>query len=89
MMKTLNNMQEEKIEVLIKVPKDWLETNELDILSMFGGRIRDKVKDKILDSAMEKIMKKIKLPNIKITPAEIKNRMLTILAERALENRNE
>ena len=78
--------KENTIEVLLRVPKDWLEINELDIFSMFGGHIRDRVKDKLLEEATAKIMKKIKLPKIKITPAEIKNRMITIMAEKALEN---
>ena len=77
----------ETIEVLLKVPKDWLSTNDLDILSMFTGRIRDRVKNRLLDEATEKIMKKINLPKINISPKEIKDRMLTILAEKALEEK--
>ena len=75
------------IEVLLKVPKDWLSTNELDIFSIFGGHIKDRVKDRLLEEATSKIMKEITLPDIKITPEEIKSRMLTIMAEKALETK--
>ncbi len=75
------------IEVSIKVPKGWLSTNDLDFLSLFTGRIKDRVKDKLLDEATAKIMKQIDLPKIKVSPEEIKDRMLTILAEKALEEK--
>ena len=82
-------MQSKDIEVKIKVPKDWLSISELDICSMFGGRIRDTVKTELIKEATENILKKLELPKIKITAQEIKDRMLTILAEKALADKND
>jgi hypothetical protein len=79
---------EEKIEVLIKVPKNWLDLDQLDLLTTLGGSIRHRVSDAILEKATKEIVSKIKLPKFKINVNDVKNKMLSILAQKALEQRS-
>ena len=81
--------QKKDIEILIKVPRGWLSENELDFLTMLGRGLRGKIADRVTEGAVEKILEQIDLPKIIVTKEEIKSRMLDILAERALENKNE
>ena len=76
-------MNKKDIEVKIKVPLNWLRMNELAFLGTLGRGVRGKVSDRVIDGAVEKILKEIAIP--KIDPKEIKDKMLTILAERALD----
>lgn len=75
-----------QIEILIKLPHDYFfQKSELDFLATFGGTFRDSFQRKLMDGAVEQALKEVHIPKIEIDPKEIKDRMLTILAERALE----
>lgn len=75
-----------KIEILIKLPTNYfMKKDELDILSSFTGRFQDSFQERILAGAVEKALKKVEFPEIKISKEEVKEKMLEILAERALE----
>ncbi len=73
------------IEVSIRVPEDWLDMDELDLMRLIGGRVKERVEDSVMDRAIDKIMGEIKIPKVKISPKEVKDRMLDIMAQRALD----
>lgn len=76
-----------ELEILIKLPSDYfMNKNELDLLSTFSGTFRDSFQERLVTGAVEKALKEIKLPEITISKEEVKEKMLKILAERALEN---
>jgi len=78
------------IEVKIKIPKDWIDDdgisdNRLKLLSLLAGRTQERMKRDVFAGAVEKIIEKTKLPKVKITKEEVKDRMLDIMAQRALD----
>ena len=77
------------IEVKIKVPIDYLTRNQLDVMQNILGLSQTKVRNDVFSRAVDKIMKEIKIPKIKINKDEVKDRMLTIMAERALDGDDE
>ncbi len=79
-------MSKKDIEVLIKVPRDWLTTDDVDILQALTGRTKARVSDEVMDAAVKKIIESIELPKIEINSKEVKDRMLDIMARRALDD---
>ncbi len=77
------------IEVKFKVPIDYLTRNQLDVMQNILGLSQTKVRNDVFSRAVDKIMKEIKIPKIKINKDEVKDRMLTIMAERALDGDDE
>ncbi len=77
------------IKIWFELPTNILELDELSFLDALAGRGRDSLLRAIQTKVTDDLISKLKIPKIKITPEEIKDRMLTILAERALENKNE
>lgn len=73
----------ENIKVMIEIPSNWIDV-ESPILWV-GRSVKDSVESKLKDAFVEQYLTNITLPEIKISPEEIKDRMLQILAERALE----
>lgn len=71
------------IKVFLEIPEDYIDI-ESPILWV-GRSVKDSVESKLKDAFVEQYLTKITLPEIKISPEEIKDRMLQILAERALE----
>ena len=75
-----------QIEILIKLPADYfMDKTEFDFLSSFAGKFKDSFQRKLLEGAVEKALKYIELPESEVTQQEVKEKMIEILAERALE----
>ena len=77
-------MKTKDIEVLIKIPRKWVDFNSP--LGMISTLVYTNFKKLLNQKIEEKVLNEIELPEIKIDPIEVKNRMLQILAEKALEN---
>ncbi len=72
-----------QIKILFQIPEDWVDYE--DPLFGFGSFLRQRLDPMLRDAVVEKAVSQMKIPEIKITPEEIKDRMLTIMAEKALE----
>lgn len=75
-----------KIKVLIELPSNWLEESQGEGVLMLLGQIRERFADRVFDKAVDKALEDLKIPKIEIKPEEIKDRMLSKLAEKALED---
>lgn len=75
-----NNKQ---IRILFKIPEDWVDYE--DPVFGLGSLLHSRLEPMLKEAVVEKAVSQMKMPEIKITPEEVKDRMLTILAERALE----
>ena len=76
-----------EFKVLVKMPSKWI-----DFDSPFGGigfAVRDRLDKLLRDKVISEVVNKIKLPEIKISQAEVKDRMLDILAKKALHKEDE
>lgn len=73
------------MKILIEVPDNWIEVSKLEQLGFITREVRKVLEEKLMDFAVNEELKKMVIPEIKIKPEEIKDRMLTILAERTLE----
>lgn len=75
---------EKKIRILIKVPENWID---IDSPTLFAGRsIYDMAVKEVKQAVVEQYLKEITLPKVRISAEELKDRMIQILAERALED---
>lgn len=74
-----------KIKVMMEIPENWVDVD--DPLFGMASMLGDRFEKRLLDRAVEEAVKKLTLPVIEINPEEIKDRMLTIMAERALEDK--
>lgn len=79
MMKTI------KYKILVEVPENWIDTDAPQII--FSSAIRGEVERLIQEEIEKNILPTLKLPQVKISKEEVKDRMLQILAEKALEER--
>lgn len=79
--------KQKDIQVLIKIPRKWVDFNSP--LGMISILVYTNFKRILERKIEEKVLNEIELPEIKIDPAEVKDRMLDILAERALENKHD
>lgn len=71
------------MKVYFEIEDGWLD-EESPIL-WASGTIREQAQRALVEAFTKQLLKKTKVPTIKITAKELKNRMLTILAEKALE----
>jgi len=75
------------IKLYIEIPKDWARIDEhtaSDISAMLMDT-RMLIESKLEDKLLEKAVAQMKVPKIEITEQEIKDRMLDILAKKALK----
>jgi len=74
------------IRIMFEFPRKWIDYDSplLGLGSFLGERLDLLLKEKVV----EKLMSEMELPDIQISKEEVKDRMLTILAERALEKDN-
>jgi len=75
------------MRVLIEMPSNWWDFDSPTGLASF--HIKQMVERQLKDALVEQYLAKVELPAIRITAAEIKDRMLTLLAERVLEERGD
>jgi len=73
------------IQVLVKVPSKWVDFESP--LGFTQSVIKGKLTRLLEEKVVEKVLKEMKMPKIKIIKEEVKSRMLDILAERALANK--
>lgn len=59
-----------------------MDIDKADLASYFD--LRKMVQDRLKDALVEQYLKKIDLPDIEISPEEVKERMINILAREAL-----
>ncbi len=77
------------IKVQLEMPTKWLEESQGEGFLQFLGQIRERFADRVFDKAVEKVLSELEIPEVKIDPKEIKDRMLDIMAKRALDNQSE
>lgn len=78
--------KKEEITIQIKLPSDYFfGKDELNVLCSFAGNFHDSFQRNLVSKAVEQALSKIKPPKVRITASEVKEKMLHILAERALE----
>jgi hypothetical protein len=70
-----------QIEVLVKFPVDWFNFDQTDLTEVLSLRYKIEA---ILQEELLKQLPKIELPPIAISSKEVKDKMLTLLAERAI-----
>ncbi len=75
------------IKVYFEIQEDWFDAESPT--GWTSMTVRDLVGEKLKETVIKQYLSKITLPKIEIKPEEVKDRILTILAERALEGRNE
>ena len=78
-------MIKKDIEVLVRVPRTWLSTDDISSFDIFMGRAKKRIKDDIVDYVVKQAVKDIKIPKYKITKEEIKQAVIEKIAERAVE----
>jgi hypothetical protein len=71
------------IRVLIEIPEKWVDFESP--LGFITGSIRQMVERQVKDAIVEQYIAQMEIPEITVTAEEVKDRMLTILAERALD----
>jgi len=80
------NILRDTVRVMVELPTNWLNEEQGSDLLYMLGEFKKRFKERVYDKAVEEALKKIKIPKIKISPKEIKAKMLEILAEKALNN---
>ena len=75
------------MRVLIEMPSNWWDFDSPTGLASF--HIKQIVERQLKHALVEQYLAKVELPAIRITAAEIKDRLLTLLAERALAERGD
>lgn len=77
-------MKEKTIRILIEIPEKWVDFNSP--LGMVSYSVHQTVEKMIKELVEEKYISQIKLPAIdEITTEQVKDRVATILAKRALD----
>ena len=77
------------MKVVIELPDNWINEDMTGNLDFMFRTVKQEVAKQVKDRVVEEVLKNTPLPEITITGAEIKDRMITILAERALQKNNE
>lgn len=72
-----------KLKILFEVPEKWVDYESP--LFGFGSILGQRLDRALRDQVVQKLTDQMILPEIRISSKEIKDRMLTILAERALD----
>ena len=80
-------MKSQYIKVLIKVPRKWVDFDSPT--GMIGYTTKQLFERMLTKKIEEKVLNEMKLPEIKITAEEVKDRMLSIMAHRALDKNHE
>lgn len=73
------------MKLQIELPKKWLTERDLDDLGWMIKTVKPWFRSAIEDRVIDKLLEDVEIPKVEITPEEIKDRMIQILAERALE----
>lgn len=79
-------MSKKKVRILIEMPEKWV-----DLESPWGivsNSVRQMVERNVIDVLVTEYVARQKLPKIKITVKEIKEKMLELMAKKALEDNN-
>lgn len=79
--------QEKTIKILVEMPSKWVDFESPMGLAMYS--LKDKLTRLLEEKVIDKAVSKMKIPKITVTPEEIKDKMLDILARKALENKDE
>jgi len=79
-------MREKKIRIMVEIPEDWVDPESPSFYVSYA--VREEVDRQITKLLEKEYISKVRIPTPKITEAEVKDRMLTILAKRALESNN-
>lgn len=73
------------MKVYFEIKDDWIDYESPT--AFVSVSIRQMAQQALTDAFIEQLIKKQKLPKIKVTTKEIKDRMITLLAEKALEQK--
>lgn len=77
-------LKEKKIRVLIEIPEKWFDADSP--LGFASYSMKQMVENQLKEALTEEYIKKVTLPKIKFSKEEIKDRILTLLAERAMQS---
>ena len=78
-------MKKNKIRVLIEIPTKWIDTKSIVPMAYFGESMAKAIQSLVEEKLTDRMLAKIEMPKIKVNKKEVKEKMLEILAERALE----
>jgi hypothetical protein len=70
------------IEVLVKIPANWVQIDGPEVC--IGQDIAFRIDGLVIDALADQYLTTLKLPVITITPQEVKDRVIDILAERSI-----
>ena len=70
------------IDVLVKIPADWVQINGPEVT--IGQDIAFRIDGLVISALATQFIKQIDLPALTITPDEVKDRVIDILAERSI-----
>ena len=76
------------IEILIKYPDTFLTENDLSGLGMLGRAFRDSIEEIVKREVVQKIIAEIETPKIEINKEELKQKVISLMAEKIIENSN-
>lgn len=75
------------MKIQFEFPENWLDDFQLDQFSFLSSTLKDNLRALLREAIVEKAMAQTEVPKIEVSAAEVKERMLLLLAERALEDR--
>ena len=70
------------IEVLVKIPADWVRIDGPEVA--IGHDIAFRIDSLVIDALADQYLATLHLPALAITPQEVKDRVIDILAERSI-----
>lgn len=76
------------MKIQIELKENWLSESQANDMGFLLGQVRERFERDVFDKAVEKAVKGLKIPKIKISAKEIKNKVLELLAEKVIEDRN-
>ncbi len=85
----MNNITKD-IEILIKIPGEWIDVNSPTLMlpGYIDQYLRPMLRSQVVNEVAERIAENV-VHEIKVSPEEVKDRVLTLLAKRALERKSD
>lgn len=86
-MNTEHNRGHEKIKVFIELPANYLlDVDHHNLHELFN--IRDYIKKEVKNQVIDKIIDQLELPNIQVDAAELKEMVISRMADRIIDSQN-
>lgn len=73
------------MKILIEVPDNWLDGDYAGNIEFITRTCKQVITQRLTDKMLDEVIEKTPVPKINVNKAELKNRIIDILAHRALE----